>query len=134
MFFLPLKHPIHGPTRACSNNYLSTCFCNNTLQKCINNASEEKNVELNISTKQVCQQHVPNICRLGSIVEILLHSKESCRTRKFKIMRERTGGNNCWQMYQKIPQKISKKKNHIHRTMCYCKCNYIFQKRCLYQT
>jgi len=104
------------------------CFCNNTLQNASTNASEEKHVELNISTKQVCQQHVPNICILGTIVELLLHSKESCRNRKFNIMRgERTAGT----CIKKNLQKNSKKKNHIHRTMCYYKYNYIFQKRCL---
>lgn len=72
---------------------------------------KKKNVELNISTKQVCQQHVPNICILGTIVEILLHSKESCRTRKFKIMRgkkrgEITAGKCIKEFYKKLARKI----------------------------
>jgi len=78
------------------------CFCNNTLQNASTNASEEKHVELNISTKQVCQQHVPNICILGTIVELLLHSKVSCRNRKFNIMRgERTAGKCIKKIYKK---------------------------------
>ena len=41
------------------------------------------------------------------------------------------GGKELLANVSKNRPKNSKKKNHIRRTMCYCKYNYIFQKRCL---